>query len=90
VNYTVYYKSPDTEVAGYYVPVTFSADKVENPVNLVAKKLFSGPPADTELSNTIPYGVNLQDVKVTGDTAVLNLGIDAVNMTEEEFDNMNK
>jgi germination protein M len=89
VNYTVYYKTPDTEVAGYYVPLTFSADKVENPVATVAEKLFDGPPSDTKLSNTIPYGVNLQDVTLVGDTAVMNLGVGAVNLSEEEFNSMN-
>jgi germination protein M len=88
VNYMVYYKAPDTEVAGYYVPITFSAEKVDNPVATVAEKLFNGPPADTELGNDIPYGVNLQDVKLVGDTAVFNLGVGAVNLSEDEFNHM--
>lgn len=90
VNYTVYYKAPDTEVAGYYVPITFSAEKVDNPVMTVVEKLFSGPPADVPVSNTIPYGVNLQDVSVKGDTAIVNLGIGAVNLTQEQYDDMSK
>jgi germination protein M len=89
-NYTVYYKSPDTEVAGYYVPITFSADKVENPVVTVMEKLFNGPPADLQVSNKIPYGINLQGVNIQGDTAVLNLGIGAVNLSQEEYEDMNK
>lgn len=89
-NYTVYYKAPDTEVAGYYVPVTFTAEKVENPVVTVLSRLFSGPPSDTPLSNTIPYDVNMQDVTIKGDTAIINLGIGAVNLTQEEYDDMNQ
>jgi len=89
VNYTVYYKSPDTEAAGYYVPLSFSAQKVENPVSTVVQKLFNGAPSDTQLSNKIPYGVNLQGVSVAGDTATLNLGVGAVNLSEEEFNDMN-
>lgn len=90
VNYTVYYKAPDTEVAGYYVPLTFSAEKVNNPVVTVVEKLFTGPPSDLPVSNKIPYGVNLQSVNVVGDTAVVNLGIGAVNLSEEEFEDMSK
>ena len=90
VNYTVYYKAPDTEVAGYYVPLTFSADKVDNPVVTVVEKLFNGPPSDLTVSNQIPYGVNLQGVNVLGDTAVVNLGMGAVNLSEEEYEDMSK
>lgn len=90
VNYTVYFKAPDTEVAGYYVPMTFSAEKVENPVSTVLSRLFSGPPSDLPLSSTIPYDVNLQDVAVIGDTAIINLGIGAVNLTQEQYDDMSK
>lgn len=90
VNYTVFYKAPDTEVAGYYVPITFSAEKVGNPVATVVEKLFSGPPADLPVSNNIPYGVNLQEVNVKGDTAVVNLGIGAVNLTQEQYDDLSK
>jgi len=89
-NYTVYYKSPDTEVAGYYVPITFSADKVGNPVVTVVEKLFNGPPSDLQVSNKIPYGVNLQGVNVQGDTAVVNLGIGAVNLSQGEYEDMSK
>jgi germination protein M len=89
VNYTVYYKAPDTEVAGPYVPVTFSASKINNPAVTVVEKLFNGPPADTVLSNNIPVGVNLRGVDVKGDTAVVNLGVEAVNLSEEEFTDMN-
>jgi len=88
VNYTVYYKAPDTEVAGHYVPITFSANKVDNPAVTVVEKLFNGPPADTELSNNIPVGVNLRGVDVKGDTAVVNLGVGAVNLSEKEFTDM--
>lgn len=90
VNYTVYYKSPDTEVAGYYVPITFSAEKVDNPAATVVQKLFSGAPADTELSNRIPYGVNLQEVNVVGDTAIVDLGVGAVNLSEQEYNDLNE
>lgn len=90
VNYTVYYKAPDTEVAGYYIPMTFSAEKVGNPAVNVLEKLFSGPPADTQVSSTIPYGVNLKGVNVSGDKAVVNLGIGAVNLTQEQYDDMRK
>jgi germination protein M len=89
-NYTVYYKAPDTEVAGYYIPITFSAAKVDNPAVTVVEKLFNGPPKDTTLSNKIPYGVSLKDVEVVGDTAVLNLGVGAVNLTEQEYKDMSK
>ncbi len=88
VNYTVYYKAPDTEVAGHYVPITFSSDKVNNPAVTVVEKLFNGPPSDTELSNNIPVGMNLRGVEVKGDTAVVNLGVEAVNLSEEDFDKM--
>lgn len=90
VNYTVYYKAPDTEVAGYYVPITFSADKVENPVVTVVEKLFNGPPSGLPVSNKIPYGVNFQGLNVVGDTAVVNLGIGAVNLSQDEFEDMSK
>jgi germination protein M len=90
VNYTVYYKAPDTEVAGHYVPVTFSAEKVNNPAVAVIEKLFTGAPKDTQLSNKIPYGVNLKNVEIAGDTAVLDLGIGAVNLTEQEYTDMHK
>lgn len=89
VNYTVYYKAPDTEVAGHFVPVTFSASKINNPAATVVEKLFNGPPADTVLSNNIPVRVNLRGVEVKGDTAVVNLGVEAVNLSEEEFVDMN-
>lgn len=88
VNYTVYYKAPDTEVAGHFVPVTFSASKINNPAATVVEKLFNGPPADTVLSNNIPVGVNLRGVEVKGDTAIVNLGVEAVNLSEEEFTDM--
>ena len=89
VNYTVYYKAPDTEVAGHYVPITFSAAKVGNPAVAVVEKLFSGAPSDTVLSNNIPVSVNLRGVDVKGGTAVVNLGVEAVNLSEEEFEDMN-
>ena len=89
VNYTVYYQAPDTEVMGHYVPITFSAAKVGNPAAYVVEKLFEGPPADTALSNNIPVGINLRDVKTIGDTAVVNLGVEAVNLSEEDFKDMN-
>jgi germination protein M len=88
-NYTVYYKAPDTEVMGHYVPLTFSAAKVGNPVEFVVEKLFEGPPADTVLSNNIPVGINLKDVKVIGDKAVINLGVEAVTLSEQDFRDMN-
>jgi germination protein M len=89
VNYTVYYKAPDTEVMGHYVPITFSAEKIGNPVSTVLERLFAGPPTDTVLSNNIPVGINLRDVTVIGDTAVVNLGVEAVNLSEREFKDMN-
>lgn len=89
VNYTVYYKAPDTEVEGHYVPVTFSAAKVGNPASAVVEKLFSGAPSDTVLSNNIPVNVNLRGLEVKGGTAVVNLGVEAVNLSEEEFEDMN-
>ena len=89
VNYTVYYKAPDTEVMGHYVPVTFSAAKVGSPVAAVLEKLFAGPPENTSLSNNIPVGINLRDVKVAGDSAVVNLGVEAVNLSEEDYKDMN-
>jgi germination protein M len=89
VNYTVFYKAPDTEVEGHYVPLTFSANKINNPAVTVLEKLFSGAPSETELSNNIPVGVNLRGVQVNGDKAVVNLGVEAVNLTEEEYKDMN-
>lgn len=89
VNYTVYFKAPDTEVVGHYVPMTYSASKVANPVITVVSALFNGPPADTVLSNNIPVGVNLKGVEVKGNIAVLNLGVEAVNLSEEEYKDMN-
>jgi len=89
VNYTVYYKAPDTEVVGHYVPVTFSANKINNPAVTVVEKLFNGPPADTYLINNIPLDLNLRSVEVKGDTALVNLGVEAVNLSEEEFTDMN-
>lgn len=89
VNYTVYYKAPDTEVEGHYVPLTFSANKVNNPAVTVLEKLFSGAPADSKLSNNIPVGVNLRGVEVKGDKTVVNLGVEAVNLSEQEFTDMN-
>lgn len=88
VNYTVYYQAPDTEVLGHYVPITFSAAKVGNPAVAVVEKLFAGPPTDTTLSNNIPVGINLRDVKLVGDTAVVNLGVEAVNLSEEDYKDM--
>ena len=88
VNYTVYYKAPDTEVIGHYVPITFSAERITNPVSIVVEKLFGGPPEDTVLSNNIPVGINLRDVEVVGNTAVVNLGVEAVNLSEKEFNDM--
>ncbi|WP_019229872.1 GerMN domain-containing protein [Sedimentibacter sp. B4] len=89
INYTVYYKAPDTEVEGHYVPLTFSASKVGNPAVAVVERLFGGAPSDTVLSNNIPVGVNLRDVEVKGGTAVVNLGVEAVNLSQEEFEDMN-
>jgi germination protein M len=87
-NYTVYFKAPDTEVMVHYVPITFSADTIGNPVVAVVEKLFEGPPADTTLSNNIPLGINLRDVKVIGDTALVNLGVEAVKLSEQDFKDM--
>lgn len=89
VNYTVYYKAPDTEVMGHYVPLTFSATSITNPAKNVLEKLFSGAPADTVLSNNIPVGINLRGVNIVSDTAVVNLGVEAVNLSEEEYRDMN-
>jgi len=89
VNYTVYYKAPDTEVMGHYVPVTFSGAKAGGPVVAALEKLFAGPPENTTLSNNIPVGINLKDVKVAGDRAVVNLGVGAVNLSEEDYRDMN-
>lgn len=89
VNYTVFYKAPDTEVEGHYVPLTFSASKVSNAAAQVVEKLFTGPPADTKLSNKIPVGINLKGVDIRGDKAVVNLGVEAVNLSKEEYKDMN-
>jgi len=88
VNYTVYYKAPDTEVEGHYVPLTFSANKVNNPAITVVEKLFNGPPADTKLSNNIPVGINLRGVEIKEDMAVVNLGVEAVNLSKQEYTDM--
>ncbi|NYB74796.1 GerMN domain-containing protein [Sedimentibacter hydroxybenzoicus DSM 7310] len=89
VNFTVYYKAPDTEVMGHYVPITFSASSLNNPVKNVLEKLFSGAPEETVLSNNIPVGINLRGVDIVSDTAVVNLGVGAVNLSEEEYRDMN-
>lgn len=90
VNYTVYYKAQDTEVEGYYVPITFSAERVENPAIAVVETLFAGVPENTDLNNQIPYGVNLKNMEVTGDVATLNLGVQAVNLSQNEYEEMHK
>lgn len=89
IGYTVYYKAPDTEVAGHYVPITISSSKVDNPVAVVLENLFSGAPKDTQLSNMLPLGVNFRGVTLLENKAVINLGVNAVNMTQEQYDDMN-
>ncbi|WP_312832193.1 GerMN domain-containing protein [Sedimentibacter saalensis] len=89
INYTIYYKSLDTEDEGHYVPITFSFNIVNKPFVSVVEKLFSGAPAELNLSNNIPEYIKLRGVEVKEDTAIVNLGADAVNLTEQEFNDMN-
>ena len=89
-NYTVYYKTPETEVAGYYVPITFSAEAVGNPVKIVLEKLFNGPPSDLPVQNDIPYGVSLNNVSLSQGIAKLDLSMAALNLSQKEYEDLNK
>lgn len=89
-NYTVYYKTSETEVAGYYVPITFSAEAVGNPVKIVLEKLFNGPPSDLPVKNDIPYGISLNDVNISQGIAKVDLSMGALNLTQEEYENLSK
>lgn len=90
-NFTVYYKNNDLESASFYVPITFTADSVDNPVNIVLQRLFNGPPADLPMTNEIPYGINYEGLKVEDSGKVfIDLNMGALNLTQEEYDNMSQ
>ncbi len=89
-NYTVFYKTAETELEGYYVPITFSAETVGNPVKIVLERLFSGPPSDMPVQNNIPYGISLNDVNVSGGVAKVDLSMGALALTQEEYEELNK
>ncbi len=90
-NFTVYYKNTDLESASFYVPITFTADSVDNPVNLVIQRLFNGPPADLPMSNEIPYGINYEGLKVEDSGKVyIDLNMGALNLTQDEYNNMSQ
>lgn len=89
-NYIVYYKNNDTETASLYVPITFTADVVDNPINIVLQRLFNGPPADLPMTNEIPYGVNLNGIKIEDSKVHIDLNMGALNLTQEEYDNMSQ
>lgn len=89
-NYTVYFKTQETEMAGYYVPFTFTADTVENPVNAVISKLFDGPPEDLSIQNSIPYDITLNEAAFLNGIADLDLSMEALNLTQEDYDSMNE
>ncbi|QSX05087.1 GerMN domain-containing protein [Sedimentibacter sp. zth1] len=89
-NYTVYYKTPETEVAGFYVPFTFTADTVDNPVKVVMDKLFNGPPEELVVQNEIPYGITLNSVSLNQGVADLDLSMGALNLKQEDYEELNK
>ncbi len=89
-NYTVYYKTSETEVAGYYVPITFSAEAVGNPVKIVLEKLFNGPPSDLAVQNDIPYGISLNDVSISQGIAKIDLSMGALSLSQEEYEDLSK
>lgn len=89
-NYTVYYKSNDVETAGMYVPITFTAEIVDNPINIVLKKLFGGPPADLPMTNEIPYGVDYQGLVVEDGKVLIDLSMGALNLSQVEYDDMTR
>ena len=89
-NYTVFYKTSETEIDGYYVPITFSAEAVGNPVEIVLEKLFNGPPEDLPVQNDIPIGISLNDVNVAQGVAKVDLSMGALNLSQEEYENLNK
>ncbi len=89
-NYTVFYKTAETEIEGHYVPMTFSAEKVDNPVKVVLEKLFGGAPADMPVQNDIPFGISFNDVNVTNGVAKIDLSVDALKLKQEDYDELKK
>lgn len=89
-NYVVYFKTPETEIAGYYIPFTFTAETVNDPIKTVLGKLFDGPPENIAVNNDIPYGITLNDVSVQNGIAVLDLSMGALNLEQEEYENLKK
>ena len=89
-NFKVYYKNTDPDTTGLYVPITFTADSVDNPVNIVLKRLFNGPPADLPMTNQIPYGINYEGLKMEDGKVLIDLNMGALNLTQEEYDNMSQ
>lgn len=89
-NYTVYFKTAETEIEGHYVPLTFSAEKVGNPVKIVLEKLFNGAPDGVPVGNNIPYGISFNDVNVTGGVAKIDLSVDALKLKQDDYDELKK
>lgn len=87
-NYMVYFKTAETETDGYFVPVTFTADSVDNPVHVVLTELFNGAPDDTLLYNEVPLGVGYQGVTVSKGVATVDLSMGALNLAQEDYDDL--
>lgn len=88
VNYTVFFKTPETEIEGHYVPITFTADKVDNPVKLVLERLFNGAPENLNVQNDVPHGINLNDVNVSNGLAKIDLSVDALKLRQDEYEEL--
>lgn len=89
-NFTVYYKSNDVNSAGLFIPITFTADSVDNPVNIVLQRLFNGPPADLPMTNQIPFGVDYQGMKIEEGKVFVDLSMGAINLSQEEYNDINQ
>lgn len=89
-NFVVYYKTPETEIEGYYVPFTFTANNVDNPVKIVLSKLFEGVPEDYVVSNNIPYDITLNDASIEDGVVSVDLSMDALNLEQEDYDELNE
>ncbi len=87
-NYTVFFKTAETEIEGHYVPVTFSAEKVGNPVKIVLEKLFNGAPEGIALENNVPYGISFNDVNVSAGIAVIDLSVDALKLKQDDYEEL--
>lgn len=89
-NYTVYFRTNETEIAGYYVPITFTAESVNNPVQIVLEKLFNGPPEDMPVVNDVPLGICLNGVSLSEGIARIDLSMEALNLNQEQYEDLNK